>query len=61
MVKFKKGSNVRFYSRVHKKEVPGVIEFIGSDQCITVVDGTRYSLQNTQLMKAKKNDTSKCK
>lgn len=54
MIKFKEGDDVEFYSRVHSKDVTGNVEFAGSDNCIVVVDGVRYSLQNTQITKVQK-------
>ena len=53
-MKFKKKDNVLFYSRVHKAEIIAEVEFKGDDACIVVHEGTRYSLQNNQIIKVVK-------
>lgn len=52
MVPFEEGDVVKFYSRVHKKDVEGDVEFKGNMNCIVVHKGTRYSLQNNQITRA---------
>lgn len=49
---FEGGGSVTFYSRVHRKNIKAVVEFKGQNAYIVQYQDVRYSLQNTQILRA---------
>lgn len=54
-MKLKAKDTITYYSRVHKKDVEGVVEFAGTDNLVAVTDGVRYSLQSFQVKSSKRS------